>query len=166
MSSYSARRPVACRQRSSPRFRRSSRFGYRCAVAVAVSIYPMRWPSSSTKRGASWASRTDSRTGSVPVLRFGFALQQFLHCGFRGGGVLEHATNTARDGHVDTQLGRKMHDGARGANALGNVAQIIQDRVEWLALSETESHPAIARQVPGAGQDEIAHAREAHERFG
>jgi len=46
------------------------------------------------------------------------------------------------------------------------MAQFGHDQIQLLALRQTQSDTAIARQVAGAGQNQITHPRQAHECFG
>src|SRR5258708_34603575 len=46
------------------------------------------------------------------------------------------------------------------------MAELLEDRVERLAPREVQPDTAVARQITGAGQDEVARSRKAHEGFG
>ena len=57
-----------------------------------------------------------------------------------------------------------MH-GARGRHTLGHVAQVRENVGEDSAPRQAQADATVARQVPGAGQHQIAEPRQTHQRF-
>ena len=56
-------------------------------------------------------------------------------------------------------------DGLRRLHALDDLLDFFLRFFDGLARGEREPHAPVTREVVGAGQDEIAHAGEAHEGF-
>jgi hypothetical protein len=50
-------------------------------------------------------------------------------------------------------------------HAFGDVAEFAHDVGQRLALGQQEADAAVAREVAGAGQHQVAHAGQAHEGF-
>jgi len=54
----------------------------------------------------------------------------------------------------------------RGVHALGDMTELGEDCVELLALPQRQPDLAVAREVTRRGEDQVADARETHERLG
>jgi len=98
------------------------------------------------------------------VLRI--AGHQLLYCRAGRDLAVEYGGHGARDGHLDAKFGRAAGDFARRRHALGDMAELAHDLVQRQAPGQAQTHLAVARQVAGAGEDQVADPGQAHEGLG
>src|SRR5690606_6973352 len=77
--------------------------------------------------------------------------------------LVEDAVDLLGDGHLDAEALRHLPGGVSGLDALGHVAEGGEDLGELAALAELVADGAVAGELAGAGQHEIADAGEAGE---
>ena len=77
-----------------------------------------------------------------------------------GRAVVDHPVDLARDRHRDAALVGELHDDAGCFDALGNLVHRGDDLVDRLAGAELLTDVAVAAALAGAGDDQIAHARQ------
>src|SRR5947207_1943732 len=68
------------------------------------------------------------------------------------------------DRHLDAEFLRDQENGARVGNPFGDHAGAARDFLELFAAGDLQAGAAVAAQIAGRGQDEIAEARKARER--
>src|SRR5258706_7026739 len=119
--------------------------------------------SAQASAGRSVRMRAQRRRRTSAFL-LGVAREQPLH---RRRGLelpLEHRVHRLGDGHVDVLLLRERGDFLRRRHALGDMAETFQDLVQGFSARELDADPAVAREIAGAGEDEVTPAGEAHQR--
>jgi hypothetical protein len=99
------------------------------------------------------------------LFRTRLALEQLQDSIPRREAFVEHAMDGVADRHVDAVMARERAHRGRGGHALGTVPQVPEDLRQRFPRGERQAHAAIARQVAGAGEHEIAQAGEAHQCF-
>ena len=103
---------------------------------------------------------------AAPLLRARVAREQLVHRVARRHALEEHRAHRARDRHVHTAVRRATRATlcavCTPSATWPSAASIC---IEPLAAAEREADAAIAREVAGAGEDQIARAGQPHERF-
>mgnify|MGYP002142178636 CR=1 FL=1 len=79
--------------------------------------------------------------------------------------AVQDGVDRLRDRHVDTDALGQSRNFARRADALGHVTEIGKNLRQLLAFCQRQANLAVARQVTGTGQQQIAHAGQPHEGF-
>lgn len=80
---------------------------------------------------------------------------------FRGGYAIHHVGDGAEDGHFDVMGGGDCEGDAGGVDAFGDHAGVVEDGGEGAAFGEFDADAAVAAELAGAGEDEVAEAGEA-----
>jgi len=70
------------------------------------------------------------------------------------------------DRHLHAVNGRQSYGLSSGGHAFGDMTEIGKYRRERFAGGKREPDPPVAGQIPGTGQDQIAHSGQAHQGFG
>ena len=96
----------------------------------------------------------------------GLAPHQFRHGLRRPHAAVEQRHHAVGDRHLDAQVPRALHHRARAVHAFGHVAQRIDRLRQRLALGQQQADLAVAREIAGGGEHQVAQAREAHEGVG
>jgi hypothetical protein len=73
---------------------------------------------------------------------------------------------TACNGHGHTQVLGALQHGARAVHTLGHMAQGLHRLGQGLPLCQRQAHFAVAGQIPGRGEYQIAQAAQTHKRLG
>src|SRR5262249_1998891 len=77
--------------------------------------------------------------------------------------LLDDAVDGVDDGHLDVEARPGAVRRFGGLHAVGDLAHRGGDLAEPLAAAELEPDVAVAREIAGAGEDEVAHPGEAGE---
>ena len=87
--------------------------------------------------------------------------------GFAAGvAEVEDAVDLLGDGEFEVVFFCQREEGGGGADAFGDHGHACKDLLQGAALAEFESDAAVAALSAVAGEDEVAHACQATERFG
>ena len=88
----------------------------------------------------------------------GIARKQLLHRLTRRGAAVKNRTYGLRDRHVDALHLREALHLLRRRNAFRHMTQMPQDIVDPIPLGEQQADAAVAREVPGAGENQVPDA--------
>lgn len=99
------------------------------------------------------------------MLRSRIARQQLVCYRRRTLRLLDHAADGIGDRHFNPAQTRTTLHFSRGEYALGNMSKAGLRLCNRLTTRERQTDPAIARQVAGASQQQIADAGQPHEGF-
>ena len=101
-----------------------------------------------------------------PVLTSLLARHQFLDTSRAASGSSSTRHTARGNGHLDTELEPRAAPTSRAVNhALGDVTEPRKHRRQRLAVRKRQPDPAVAREIAGAGEHQVADAGESHERF-
>ena len=77
-----------------------------------------------------------------------------------GRAPMKHCVHSAGDRHLDPESRRQRHDGRRAGHAFSHRLASFENGGRRLATAERAPEGVVARLIAGAGQHEIAEARE------
>ena len=76
---------------------------------------------------------------------------------------MQDGIDRLRDRHFDAEVPGQLGDFTGGTYPFGHVTQFFQNLRQRLASRQRQTDASVARKVAGTGQDQVAHASQAHE---
>src|SRR5262245_22874792 len=136
----------------------------------------------SPRDGARWSARHQPSRGGYDTLNssvlrlllqprsLSFAFERAFHkLDFklaRAFALIKHLINAFGDRHFDPEPGRQLARRTRGLHALGHLARLADDLVEFAPAAEFITYVTVARKGAEAGQHQIANSGQSGHRLG